>query len=235
MSKITEKDSKLISAFLDGELDTQQVNSQDANILRTRLEQGDKLLKEELENFTRVRDAYKNWFSDQNDSLKNVNIFAAIEGKLEKQNRLYSSSWLGKIRAHFEEMFDIRVAVASFASVTVVIFAWSFFVSETLQQASVNAPEMVSSNFAENSRLENLPSENILVQVSLDNDLKKSGNKLQLKVPLSSVIDNPTIGQSLRASGLDIDWIKTDKSFEIMRPASKNVPPVIWVAYNGNK
>ncbi|MCB0345128.1 MAG: hypothetical protein KDD66_08415 [Bdellovibrionales bacterium] len=55
-------------------------------------------------------------------------------------------------------------------------------------------------------------------------------NQQNLEVPLPGILDREFIRGGLRSHGADIDWIRSNRPFELYPVEDRNAPPVIWVA-----
>lgn len=76
----------------------------------------------------------------------------------------------------------------------------------------------------------------LLVPVSLgegnplEPNLQLSGAELQMRLPVSQIMDDNFVQGGLRTNGADIKWIRSQNAFRILPGSDRSAPPVIWVA-----
>ncbi len=76
----------------------------------------------------------------------------------------------------------------------------------------------------------------LLVPVSLgesnplEPNLQLSGAELQMRLPVSQIMDDNFVQGGLRTNGADIKWIRSQNAFRILPGGDRSAPPVIWVA-----
>ncbi len=55
-------------------------------------------------------------------------------------------------------------------------------------------------------------------------------NEQNLGVPMPKIMDREFVSGGLRSHGADIDWIRSERPFELYPVEDRSAPPVIWVA-----
>ncbi len=259
LSELTEQDQQLVSAWIDGELDTRERST-----LEARIDGGEQTLRRERIATERLGADLRTCFRTI-EAESTTDIWSKIEGELQKEaRRKKAGGWSSGIQKVFEEFkaaFAQPRMLGGLAAAAVLMMVFQFrepdptrshplsgdFTKREALEIEALQSGGSGSSFASSSmsRAASAQPEIFAGMHSEDDLLTRVGigregmatpthmsDALALRLMASPqlIVDNQQVSGGLRAGGTDIEWIKTGKPFRLVSPREPNTPPVIWVA-----
>lgn len=248
-TKLTEQEERLLSAFVDGELDAFDRREIDARIAA-----GDPLVTSELQNVEFVREQFQSWFSAEVGSSK-IDVWSAIQAEVAKAAKESRRSPFEAFTKAVEEFFRPRYVGAFAAGMAALLLAFQIR-SSGIGAEGTRPPEELAANdlgvtgeLVSGEQLDGrAPGQPLLIAGNrLENDLlarvgiTDSRREIPARLPVPEalavrllskpqVFADRRLAGGLRTGETDIEWIKTQTPFRLVSNHRPDTTPVVWVA-----
>ena len=222
----------LIESVFDGESSTSQ-----ADTLRVRLKESHSALREEWEALGAVREEVQKWHADlrcdASGRERNVDLWARISSDIRRsENVAREGGILEQFVSQLRALMSMPLAAGAMAVVAVGIYS-VFSVPDTTQPSQIALSTGVSSSEAELKRVGEVRSVAPLAIPDAMAVAYRNGimNNRSMRVPFVPPSDRDFVLGGLRAHGVDIDWVKSEKPVKILPlEDDEGAPPILWVA-----
>lgn len=239
---LSEEDSKLLSAYLDGELKP----AKSAEVAE-RLETGEEALVGEYERLKETRSAAREWHRtlgrDEQGEAKQVDLWSRIEGSIAEDYLVSGPSFLHKLTDAIVDFFGSPALGPAFAGVLLVLYlgltqtAPEVEDGDTFASSPVSTSDMRPVSVAGSRALSTQEPTYIAYQRELERLRLRSARSRELGhrrsplvIPVVPVLERDFAQGGLRSHGADIDWIRANRDFNLYHSKDRSDPPVIWVA-----
>lgn len=234
---------RLLSSYFDGELSRVEQEA-----ISRRLKNGDPAVVEGLDALQAMRQGVREWFQelcrDEIGARREVDIWAALEGQLTQRGADEGTS--RRAWSEFVEGIRMMLRPPAFAGAVAAVAVVLYFSAGKNQPVSPAQPISVAQIAVERQATPQVADSNRLMMVRAarreviplsmpeatralyrDELMRQYEPGVRSLMPL---VDRDFVLGGLRANGADIDWIKSEKTFNLYPTRDREIPPIIWVA-----
>lgn len=233
--ELSEKELKRLCAYHDGEASKRECSSVEQSIADYR---------DELDMYEHVGEEVRAWCMEQtcdaNGQQIEIDVWRGVQRAIDTDAANASG-----FAAFIQNFSNIRLMapVALAALLLLVVFPQQLNFSGSDQGSTLpgnlDPSALVAVNNVRNDLSQRVRSIKPLtvpesVYVGYQKSLNDRFASKNTRVSVGNMVGQDFVRGGLRAQGADIDWIKSEREFDIYPVQDRNAPPVIWVVKRGS-